>query len=329
MDILIVGNHRRYELYAPDFVKSLPINIAYCDADTPVSSIVAANRNAEVMFASLMFPVSAELIGGLPRLKLIHAEGVGYEGIDLDAARERGIYVCNCSGCNAGSVAEITVMLMLMLARRAVPGYRAVVEGRQTEYRDEIMRSAVPDFADYSVGLVGLGAIGLATAKRLNSFGNRLYYYEPHRRSAETERELNLTYLPLDELAAACDILSLHCPVTPETQGMANAALLAKMKPGSYLVNTSRGQLIDNQAVREALISGHLAGAGFDTLYPEPTPADHPLVALPAEVRERVAYTPHLAGGTKSSFLRGYKCIWENARRIINGERPVNIVNGL
>ena len=110
---------------------------------------------------------------------------------------------------------------------------------------------------------------------------------------------------------------------------MVNEALLAKMKPGSYLINTSRGQLVDNEAVRAALISGHLAGAGFDTLYPEPTPGDHPLVALPPEVRDRVAYAPHLGGNTGPAFRRAYLCIWENLRRVLDGQRPVNIVNGL
>lgn len=329
MNITVLGSRTRYEAYMPDFVSDLPVSLTYFPASAPVDAVLAGASETEVLLADAIAPVSAALIGGLPRLRLIHSDGVGYNAIDTAAARARGVFVCNCKGCNADSVAETAVMLMLMVTRLAVPGYRAVVEGRQMEFKERVMASAVPDFASHSIGLVGLGDIATATARRLAPFGNRLYYYAPHRRPAGVERELGLTYLPLDELACTCDILSLHCAVTPETEGMVDRAFLARMKPGSYLVNTSRGQLVDNGAVREALLSGRLAGAAFDTLWPEPTPADHPLVALPAEVRERVVYHPHLAGNTGSAFRRAYTVMWENVRRVLAGECPVNIVNGL
>lgn len=329
MNVVVFGDRARYERYMPDFVKGLPLGIDYYAGGTPVRSIVSGSPDAQALLADAVFPVPRELIEGLPRLRLIHSDGAGYNAIDIGAARERGVYVCSCKGCNADSVAEVAVMLMLMLARLAVPGYRAVVEGRQMEYKEEVMRAAIPDFSSYSVGLVGLGSIGAAAARRLKAFGNRVYYYAPHRRPPEAERDLAASYLPLDELAATCDIVSLHCAVTPETQGMVEAAFLKRMRRGSYLVNTSRGQLVDNGAAREALLSGHLAGAAFDTLHPEPTPADHPLVALPPEARERVVYLPHLAGITGPAFTRAYSCVWENVRRVMDGERPINIVNGL
>jgi len=328
-NIIVLGNRQRYELYMPDFVASLPINISYFPVNTPRDEIARAVPDATALLADAIAPVPADFIRALPKLKMIHSDGVGFNAIDVAAAREQGVFVCNCKGCNADAVAESAVMLMLMVTRFAVPGYRAVIEGRQMAYKEYIMSSAVPEFADHSIGLVGLGDIAMATAKRLAPFGNKLYYYAPHRRSPEAEEALRVTYLPLEEMAATCDILSLHCAVTPETTGMVGEALLAKMKPGSYLINTSRGQLVDNEAVRAALISGHLAGAGFDTLYPEPTPGDHPLVALPREVRDRVAYAPHLGGNTGPAFRRAYLCIWDNVRRIVEGQLPVNIVNGL
>lgn len=329
MNVTILGNRARYETYMPSFVPTLPVSLTYFSTDAPVDAILSSAPDTEIILADAITPVPAALIGGLPRLRLIHSDGVGFNAIDVNAARALGVPVCNCKGCNADSVAEVAVMLMLMVTRLAVPSYRAVVEGRQMAYKEHIMASAVPDFASHSIGLVGLGDIALATARRLAPFGNRLYYCAPHRRPIELEQELGLTYLPLDELAQTCDILSLHCAVTPETEGMVNAALLTRMKPGSYLVNTSRGQLVDNDAVRAALLSGHLAGAAFDTLWPEPTPADHPLVALPPEVRDRVVYMPHLAGNTGPAFRRAYTVMWENVRRVLEGERPVNIVNSL
>ncbi len=327
--IIVLGDRKRYEAYMPPFVRDLPVELVWSSPAAPAAQVIAQAPDAQIVLADAIAPVGAELIEGLPQLRLIHSDGVGYNGIDLAAARARGVYVCNCKGCNADAVAEVAVMLMLMVTRRAVTGYRAVIEGRQMAYKEAVMAAAVPEFADHSVGLVGLGDIARATARRLAPFGNRLYYYAPHRRKAEEERALNVTYLPLEELAATCGILSLHCAVTPETEGMVDGALLAKMRPGSFLVNTSRGQLVDNMAVRAALLSGHLAGAGFDTLWPEPTPADHPLVDLPLEVRDRVVYLPHIAGNTGPAFRRAYATVWGNVRRLLDGQRPENVVNGL
>lgn len=329
MDIIILGDRSRFEKYMLDFVLSLPVTIHYFPVDTPREDIVRAVPDAVAILSDAIATISADFIRALPKLKLIHPDGVGYNAVDVDAAREAGVYVCNCKGCNADAVAETAVMLMLAVTRYAVPGYRAMVEGRQYEYKESIMRSAVPEFADHSIGLVGLGDIAMATARRLAPFGNKLYYYAPHRRTPEAEAALGVTYLPLEELASTVDILSLHCAVTPETTGMVDDALLAKMKPGSYLINTSRGQLIDNEAVRAALVSGHLAGAGFDTLWPEPTPCHHPLVALPRVIRDRVVYSPHLGGNTGPAFRRAYLCVWENLRRVLEGQHPINIVNGL
>ena len=138
-----------------------------------------------------------------------------------------------------------------------------------------------------------------------------------------------MTYLPLEELAETCDIVSLHCAVTDETWHMADDAFLARMKPTAILINTARGDLVDNAALRRALTEGRIAGAGLDTLAPEPVPADHPLVDLPPEVREKVVLAPHLGGITEASFRRAHAHMWRNAERIAAGERPDNIVNGL
>jgi len=327
MNILILGDQARFERYMPEFARTLPVTLTYFPSSTPLDTIPETAADTDVILADASTPVPEALIKAAPRLKMIHSDGVGFNAIDVTAATRQGVYVCNCKGCNADAVAEAAVMLMLMVTRFAVPGYRAVIEDRQMPYKEHIMRSAVPEFADHSIGLVGLGDIARATIKRLKPFGNSLYYYTLHRRSPAEEAGLGLTYLPLEELAKTCDILSLHCAVTPETTGMVNRHLLSLMKPGSYLINTSRGQLIDNEAVREALISGHLAGAGFDTLWPEPTPASHPLVALPQEVRDRVAYLPHLGGNTGPSFIRAYMTVWENVQRILKGERPIHVVN--
>ena len=167
MKIAILGDRKRYEAYLPPFVHDLPVELTFFSPSAPSRQILAQSPDAQVILADAIAPVGAELIHGLPRLQLIHSDGVGYNAIDLDAARRRGVYVCNCKGCNADAVAEIAVMLMLMVTRRAVQGYRAVIEGRQMAYKEAVMAAAVPEFADHSVGLVGLGDIAKATARRL------------------------------------------------------------------------------------------------------------------------------------------------------------------
>ena len=195
--------------------------------------------------------------------------------------------------------------------------------------KEAVMVSNSPELGEQTVGLVGFGDIAQALARRLAPFGCRLLYYSLHRRSPEVEAQFGVTYLPLEELAAQCTILSLHCAVNQQTRRMVNAALLAKMRPGAILVNTARGDLMDDLAVREALISGQLGGAAFDTLFPEPTPADHPLVDLPPEVRDKVVYSPHLGGITGGSFRRGHARMWNNVRLLLEGNRPECVVNGL
>lgn len=329
MKILILGPRARYARYRPagDFMDRQ--ELVFMDKEAAETEIIAAAPDAEVLFADAITPVTASLLAGLPRLRLIHSEGVAFDRIDTDAARARSVYVCNNKGCNAGAVAEQAIMLMLMLLRRALPGDRAVREGRQMEMKERCMVEGIAELSACKVGIVGLGDIGRAAAERLRPFGCGLYYYSRHRRPPEEEKRLGVTYLPLEELAAKCDIVSLHCAVTGETRNMVDDAFLRRMKPTACLVNTARGDLVDNDALVRALTEGRIAGAGLDTLAPEPVPADHPIVTLPPEVRDRVVLAPHLGGITEASFRRAHAHMWRNAERIAAGQRPDCVVNGL
>ena len=299
----------------------------YLDKDSSEEEILAAAGDAEVIFVDAITPVSGRLIGKMPHLRLIHSEGVAFDKIDLAAARARGIDVCNNKGCNAAAVAEQTVLLMLMLLRRALEGDRAVRQGRQMEMKERIMVEGITELGACRVGLVGFGDIAKATAERLAAFGCALYYYTPRRRTPEEENRWGVTYLPLEELAARCDLVSLHCAVTDQTRNMVDEAFLSRMKPTAYLVNTGRGELVDDLALRRALVEGRIAGAGLDTLAPEPVPANHPLVDLPPQIRDRVVLSPHLGGITEASFRRSHLHMWRNAERVAVGERPDNVVN--
>lgn len=329
MKLLILGPKARYDAYRPDFAAELPVEAVYCPIDRSPLQTAARNPDIEAIFVDAITPVDAALMDLLPGLRLIHSEGVAYNRIDLEAARERNIFVCNNKGCNAASVAEHTVMLMLMALRHGITGHAAVREGRQIQMKEAVMVSDAPELGLCSVGLVGFGDIAQAAARLLRPFGCELYYYTAHRRPPEVEERFGVTYLPLEELAARCDIVSLHCAVNDQTRSMVDAGFLARVKPTAILVNTARGELVDNQALRRALIEGRIGGYAADTFFPEPTPADHPLVDLPPEARNRTVYSPHLGGITGGSFRRGHANMWNSLRLILEGQRPNFIVNGL
>ena len=329
MKILILGPKARYDAYAPEFLSQLPLELAFLEQYPNVEQAAKQNADATCLLVDAITPVSADLMDLLPNLKMIHSEGVAFNCIDLDAARQRGIFVCHNKGCNASSVAEHTIMLMLMALRHGITGHQAVLEGRQFEMKQAVMISKGPELREQIVGLVGFGDIGQATARLLRAFGCQIFYYTAHRRPPEVEAEFGVSYLPLEELVQRCTMISLHCAVNDQTRHMIDAPLLEKVHHGAILVNTARGELVDNMAVRQALIDGRLGGIAMDTLFPEPTPADHPLVALPPEVADKAVYSPHLGGNTGGSFARGHRNMWNSVRLVLEGQRPNFIVNGL
>ncbi|MDI7742567.1 2-hydroxyacid dehydrogenase [Lysinibacillus fusiformis] len=329
MKIAVIGNEERYKKYMPDMDSTKEAEIIYFPIGTSDEEIIESGKDSDILLVDAIAPVSQNLIEKLPNLRLIHSEGVGYNAIDIQTAKERGIYVCNNKGVNAGAVAEQTILLMLGLLRKVVSGDRNVREGNQIQTKEKAMIEGITELADCKIGLIGFGDIAKATAKRLYPFECELYYYSRTRLSKEVEDEYHVTYSELEELTANCDIISIHVPVTEETTGMINQAFLKKMKKTAYLVNTARGEIVDNIAMREALIDGELQGAGFDTIYPEPMKKDNPLVNLPAEIEDAVLFSPHIGGITSSTFFRSHKNIWSNVEAVMNDQRPNYVVNGV
>ena len=327
MKILIIGEQERSEAYMPDLPIVEEAETVYAEMGTDEAELLARAQDADVIFADAIAKVPGSLIRQMPNLKLIHSEGVGYNGIDVEAASERGIYVCNNRGMNAGAVAEQTVLLMLGLLRDVAAGHASVRQGRQIQVKQQKMVEGITELADCTVGLIGFGNIAKATAVRLKPFGCRVVYYNRHRKPEEEEARYGVEYVSLDRLARISDIVSIHVAVTPETKGMIGREFLSRMKETAYFVNTSRGELVDNEAMKEALEKGRIAGAGFDTIAPEPTTADNPLVALKEDCPARVLYSPHIGGITKSSFRRFHLQMWQNAGRVWKGEKPVDLVN--
>ena len=330
MKILHIGREENLERYpAPDSLTG-EIQKASLPMEKSTEEYLKAMRDAEVIIADAMAYVPEELILNMPDLKMIHSEGVAYNRIDLSAARKRGIYVCNCRGMNASAVAEQTLFLMQGMLKNVLLNDRGVREGWQIQIKEGYMvRGDLKELSDCKVGLIGFGDIGKCTAGLLAAYHTETYYYKRHPLSEEEEKKYKAAYLSLEKLLAVCDIISLHLPVTEETQGMCDKNFFEKMKEGSYFVNTSRGELVEDQALIHALQSGKLAMAALDTLSREPVQKDHILLRQPEEIQNKLLFSPHIGGITASSFRRGYAAIWENVGRIIRGEKPVNVVNGL
>ena len=261
--------------------------------------------HAEVWWHVLK-PVTPELLAAAPRLRLVQKLGVGVNTIALDAARARGVAVCNAPGTNARAVAELALMLMLAALRRATQLHARLQSGQWAV--PGAVQEQLGELGGRTVGLVGFGAVPTLLAPWLEAMGARVVY---HARSA---RPVPWACLPLTELLACSDIVSLHLPLTPETEGLIGAGAFARMKPGAVLVNTARGGLVDEPALLQALCSGRLRAAGLDVYATEPLPAAHPLLAL-----EQVVALPHVAWMTPQTLQRCLAVALDNACALRDG----------
>jgi phosphoglycerate dehydrogenase-like enzyme len=250
---------------------------------------------------------TAEMITAAPRLQLIQKIGVGVNTIDLDAAKARGIAVCNLPGTNARAVAELTLALMLAVLRR-LPRFDAAM--RRGEWSDPALQDGIGELGGRTVGLVGYGAIPRLLAPVLAALGCRLIYTArtPHSDAVGEWRSL-------DALLSESDVVSLHLPLTAETETLIDARAFTRMRRGAVLINTARGGLVDQSALTEALTDGKLAGAGLDVFVHEPHDATEPLFHLP-----NVVLTPHIGWLTTGTFDRSFALAAENCRRIAAGE---------
>ena len=284
------------------------------------------STDADVLIVDAIVRVGPDVIANMPKLKLIHSQGVAYNAIDLDSAASRGVYVCNNAGMNARAVAEQAVLLILSLIKSFRRNEDMVYNGRQMEAKTGCFEDGLPELYGKSAGIVGMGAIGRELCALLKAFGCRVIYHTRRGDAGIPDAE----YLPPEELYAQSDVVSLHVPVTPDTTCMINEETLKLFKHGSILINTARGELIDHTAVVDALISGRLGGFGTDTLAPEPvTPDNDFLRALPDGLRDRVALSPHIAGITAGFFIRAYAHIRKNIEAVAVSGKPDCVVNGL
>jgi len=282
---------------------------------TPAETL-ARCRDAEAVITNKVV-FDRAVIAALPKLKYIGVTATGYNIIDVAAAAERGIVVTNVPTYGTASVAQMVFALLLELTQHVGHHAATVREGRWSKC-DNFCYWDFPliELADLTLGIVGCGRIGQATAQIADAFGMKVIGHDAFPFPAGL-----IAPVTLDELLARSDVVSLHCPLTPDTQGLINAARLARMKPSAFLINTSRGPLVNERDLADALNAGKIAGAGLDVLAVEPPKPDNPLLTA-----KNCVVTPHIAWATRSARQRLLQTSLDNLGAFIAGQ-PQNVVS--
>ena len=260
-----------------------------------------------------------EFFRAAPKLRLVQLVTAGYDTLDLEAARKAGVPVANCGGSNAVSVAEHTITLMLAVLKRLVWQHNNVVAGKWRV--GDFAQTRWHEVEGKTLGLVGLGNIGKKVVRKAIGLDMRIQYYDIVRLSEAEEDALGVRFKLFAELLRTSDVVSLHVPLNESTRNLMSAREFARMKPGSVLINTCRGPVVDESALYTALTSGPLAAAGLDVMLEEPPPPGHPLFGL-----DNVTFTPHAAGPTWESWGKAFRNGFDNIERVAAGRPPLWVV---
>ncbi|MCA9593276.1 MAG: D-glycerate dehydrogenase [Myxococcales bacterium] len=285
----------------------------------PGAPLAPALADADALLCMLTDPITDAILAAGPSLRIVANCAVGFDNVDVAAATARGIWVVNTPNVLTEASADFAWALMLAAARRIVEGDTVVRSGRFQGFRLGLLLGA--PVAGQTLGIVGLGRIGQAVARRARGFDMRVLYAQRHRADAARENELRARHVPLAELLSESDFVSLHVPLTGATRHLIDAAALARMKPSAILVNTARGPVVDEAALASALESGHLAAAALDVFEREPD-IDDRLRRL-----DRVLLTPHAASATEPTRAAMARALAEDILRVLSGQLPNNPLN--
>jgi D-3-phosphoglycerate dehydrogenase len=306
--------------YSEDAVRGLidprhPVEVVLVPDPPAQDAVLEATHLAHLVIADQRHKhrIDRRVLENMRNCLLIQAASVGFDTVDHRAAAELGIPVANCAGYNREAVADWTLLAILALLRRGAWADRQM---RTSWWSQQELLGH--ELGALTVGIVGLGNVGGTVARRLTGFGSRVVYTDP-----DPSREFpGAQRVELEELLASADVVTVHVPLDVETRGLMGRDAFARMKPGAFFVNASRGPVVDESALLQALDSGHLAGAGLDVFETEPLADDSPLRRV-----DRVFLNPHFAGTTVEARQRLYEMIGTNLNRVLDGEAPFNIVN--
>ena len=284
--------------------------------DTPIAEQIEAAKSADYLIVYAA-PLADEVLRAALRTRLVQLLAAGYDRMNLPLMRELDIPCANNGGANSRAVADQAVLLMLALYRRLLV---AVESTRVGTWSLPIDGENTFEMAGKLVGILGMGNIGAQVARRVQGFDAVVQYHDLNRLSVERERELQATAVSLEELFRTSDIVTCHAPLTPGTKHIVNAERLSLMKPTSILINTSRGALVDEAALIDALQRGEIAGAGLDVFEEEPLTPDNALLRM-----DNVVATPHSAGTTWDTWSRRAEFAYANIERVHGGESPLAV----
>lgn len=261
------------------------------------------------------------------RLRLVQVTGAGIDRVDADGLRALGIPLANVPGGSNEAIAEYAVSCACALLRRFIEASAEIRGGGYGAYRSGYIAENADGLGGLLVGIVGLGVIGTAVARKFKQLGCRIAFYDPAPADPQAAIALQAEAFGLAELFSRCDVVSVHVPLLPATTDLINADVLSMAKKGSVLIQASRGGVVNEQALADALEAGHLAGAAVDVYSSEPPTADNPLLTLSDAAAGRTILTPHIAGITRQSWAFLFRTAWENVTRVVEqGQVPHHVV---
>ncbi len=286
------------------------------------SEVAAAGRDVDAIIMHGAIPFTRAVIAQLERCKVVCRTGVGVDRLDLQAAAERGIVVCNAAGCNSIEVAEQTIGLLIAIARKLVRMNQYVHDGKWRRHTAELhaYRGPVSRIAGRTLGIVGLGHVGRQVAPRAQGLKMNIQAVDPYL-DPKIAAGLGVKLVALDELIRTSDFISAHAPLTGQTRKMFGKAQFAAMKPTAYFINCARGGLVDTDALYDALVSEQIAGAALDVTDPEPLPGDHKILTLP-----NVIVTCHTAANSNESYVQCQTHAAREVARVLTGQAPTTEV---
>ena len=290
----------------------------------PYEVLLEKAREADALVTLLTDRVDCGLIESSPRLRIIAQYAVGYDNIDVDCATRHGVYVTNTPGVLTDATADLTWALILAATRRIVEADRFVRSGEWWRTRTGWHPMMLLGFqvSGATLGVIGMGRIGQAVARRARGFEMRILYYDKRRLPEELEKELGAEYVDLETLLREADVVTIHVPLTPETEGLIGERELRMMKKTAYLINTARGRVVDIDALVKALREGWIAGAALDVFPQEPLPPDHPITKL-----DNVVLTPHIGSATWQTRTKMADLVADNLTAFAEGRIPPTLVN--
>jgi phosphoglycerate dehydrogenase-like enzyme len=302
-----------------------PLKVVYrAPGDEDVSELM---KEARV----LVIPaVGAKLPNALfenTRVKFVQVTGAGLDRLDLDFLKQHGIGVANVPGGSNEAVAEYAVTAATVLSRGFLWADTEIRKGHYREFRARMITENLQGLDGLTVGIIGFGVTGVAVASAFQKRGCLIFYHDPAPRDPRTAEAVGAKPCSLEDLFQLADVVTLHVPLLPQTTGMIGRRELAMMKPGAILIQGSRGGVVDEAALAEALQSGQLGGAAVDVYSTEPPGADNPLLGLKGEAAHRILFTPHVAGVTRQAAAYLFRTAWRNVERVLSGkEAPRDVV---